>query len=96
MKNYYNTVRAILLENARTRDDDMYLYGVFMAKFSLIKPEESFYDVMCTAKSRKLPSYESITRARRKVQEMEPMLCGKKRKARLEEEEKYRDFYGHN
>lgn len=94
MENYYETVRAILLENPRTRDDDMYLYSVFMAKFNLIKPEETFYEVMLTAKNRNLPSYESITRARRKVQEKEPMLCGNKRRARKEQEKKYREFYG--
>ena len=94
MDNYYYSVRAILLENPRTRDDDMYLYSVFLAKFNLVKPEETFYEVMLTAKQRGLPSYESITRARRKVQEMEEYLRGEKRKARKEQEKKYREFYG--
>lgn len=93
MDNYYNAVRAILLENPRTRDDDMYLYSVFLAKFNLIRPEETFYEVMISAKSRGLPSYESITRARRKVQEMEEYLRGEKRSARKEQEQKYREFY---
>lgn len=93
MDNYYYSVRAILLENPRTRDDDMYLYSVFLAKFNLVRPEETFYEVMLSAKSRGLPSYESITRARRKVQEMEEYLRGEKRKARKEQEQKYREFY---
>lgn len=93
MDNYYDTVRTILLENPRTRDDDMYLYSVFLAKFNLVRPDETFYEVMVSAKSRGLPSYESITRARRKVQENEEYLRGKNRKARKEQEQKYREFY---
>lgn len=93
MDNYYDTVRIILLENPRTRDDDMYLYSVFLAKFNLVRPEETFYEVMVSAKKRGLPSYESITRARRKVQEMEEYLRGEKRGARKEQEQKYREFY---
>lgn len=93
MKNYYSTVRQILMENERTRDDDMFLYSVFCAKFLLVKPNESFYSVMCSWKVKGLPSYESITRARRKVQEEEPTLRGKRRKQRMEEEQKYHEYY---
>ena len=93
MKNYYSTVKQILIENPATRDDDMLLYGAFLAKFMIISPYETFYEVCSTAKSRKIPSYESITRARRKVQEKEPLLQGKKRKARMEEEAIYHDYY---
>lgn len=93
MKNYYETVKKILIENPATRDDDMLLYGAFMAKFLIVQPNETFYEVMYSAKNRKIPSYEGITRARRKVQENEPSLCGKRRQARKEEAEAYRDWY---
>ena len=93
MKNYYGTVKQILIENPATRDDDMLLYGIFLAKFMIVHPDETFYEVMSTAKQRKIPSYESITRARRKVQEKEPHLQGKKRKQRMEEEAIYHDYY---
>ena len=93
MRDYYTTVREILIENSATRDDDMLLYGAFLAKYMIVHPSESFYEVMSTAKQRKLPSYESITRARRKVQEKEPLLQGKRRQARKEEEAIYRDYY---
>lgn len=93
MKDYYTTVRAILLENPATRDDDMLLYSAFLAKYMIVHPSETFYEVMATAKQRKIPSYESITRARRKVQEKEPLLQGKRRKARMKEEAEYHDYY---
>ena len=96
MKDYYNTVRQILIENPRTRDDDMLLYGTFIGKFMLVTPTETFYSVMQTAKIRKLPSYESITSERRKVQEQEPLLQGEKRKQRMEEEHIYHTHYGHH
>ena len=93
MRDYYTTVRQILLDNPATRDDDMLLYGAFLAKYMIVHPQETFYEVCSTAKQRKIPSYESITRARRKVQEKEPLLQGKRRKARKEEEEIFRDYY---
>lgn len=96
MRAYYSTVREILIENPATRDDDMLLYGAFLAKYLIVHPSESFYEVCSTAKQRKLPSYESITRARRKVQEKEPLLQGEHRKARMEEEAKYHEYYRNN
>lgn len=96
MDNYYNAVRQILTENPSTRDDDMLLYGAFCAKYLIVQPNETFYEVMYTAKKRDIPSYESVTRARRKVQENEPALCGKRRKARKEEAEQYREWYRNN
>lgn len=93
MKNYYDAVKQLLIERPDTRDDDMLLYGAFCAKYMLIQPNETFYQVMSTAKKRKIPSYEGITRARRKVQEKEPYLQGKRRKQRMEEETIYHDYY---
>ena len=96
MRDFYNTVRQILIENPATRDDDMLLYGAFMAKFLIIAPQETFYEVMSTAKIRNIPSYESITRARRRVQEKEPLLQGERRKQRMDEEAKYHEYYTDN
>lgn len=94
MNNYYNSVKAILLENPKTRDDDMLLYGAFCMKHNLIAPDANFYVVMANAKRWGVPSYESVTRARRKVQEQEPYLCGNRRRERKAEAEVYREYYG--
>ncbi len=96
MRDYYNAVRQILIENPATRDDDMLLFGAFMAKHNLVSCDKTFYDVMANAKKWGLPSYESITRARRKVQEQEPLLQGERRKQRMEEEAKYHEYYRDN
>ena len=93
MKDYYDIVKTILTENPATRDDDMLLYGAFCARYLIVAPDETFYKVMSTAKARGLPSYESITRNRRKVQELEPELRGKNNRSRKAEQDRYRDFY---
>ncbi len=96
MKDHYAEVKRILIQWPATRDDDMLLYAVFLAESKLVSSGETFYKVMSTAKARKIPSYESITRTRRKVQELEPELQGTKKKARKEQQERYHDFYRHN
>jgi len=96
MKDYYNKVKEILWRYPATRDDDMMLYAKFCVDFSYIRSDEPFYQVLCTAKKRKIPSFESVTRARRKVQELEPALRGEKRQRRKAEEATYRDYYGNH
>ena len=93
MKDYYTEVRRILISWPATQDDDSLLYAIFLAEGRYVSSTETFYKVMSTAKARKLPSYESVTRARRKVQEQEPLLQGERRKSRMEEEAKYHDYY---
>jgi len=96
MKDHYTEVKRILNTWPATRDDDMLLYAIFIAESKLVSSGETFYKVMSTAKARNLPSYESVTRARRKVQEKEPDTRGKRYKARQKEEETYHDYYRHN
>ena len=93
MKDYHTKVRQILSDIPATRDDDMLLYGAFLAKYSYVAMDETFYHVCRTARARKLPSYESISRARRKIQEQMPSLRGTMRRRRLQEEEEYHTYY---
>ena len=93
MKDYYTEVKRILNSWPATQDDDMLLYAIFLAEARCVSSSETFYRVMSTAKARKLPSYESVTRARRKVQELEPELRGKRYKARKAEEKAYHEHY---
>lgn len=94
MKDYYDKVKAILEARPETRDDDMKLYAIFVHKTVGLDAKELFYDVMYKHNEYNLPSYESVTRARRKVQETEPSLQGTKRKRRMELEEECRQYYG--
>ena len=91
MKKMETIVKALLEEYPQTRgNDNALIAGVFW----LIDPElmkMSFKEVL---KMKGLPSFESITRARRKIQEKYPILNDEKaRKARQKEEKEYREYY---
>lgn len=96
MKSYYDEVKMILTKYPSSRDDDYLLYSIYLHMKGLVKPEERFFDVFPKAKERKLPSYEGVTRSRRKVQEKEPSLRGKNYEKRHKEEEEYHDYYRDN
>jgi hypothetical protein len=96
METYYEQVKGILTKWAKARDDDMLLYSIFLHMNGYVKPEERFYDVFPKAKERGLPSYEGVTRARRKVQEKEPYLRGERYSQRKKAEEEYHDYYRDN
>lgn len=93
MKDHYSEVKRILVNWPATQDDDMLLYAIFIAESRLVSSTETFYKVMSTAKARKLPSYESVTRARRKVQEKEPETRGQRYNERKKQEQIYHDHY---
>lgn len=96
MKNYYDAVREVMLKWPQTRDDDLLLWGQFLFIKGHVKTDEKFYAVLGSAKKRKLPSFESISRARRKVQEKEPALRGSRYNQRKKEETEYHDYYREN
>lgn len=96
MKECYEQVKEILTKYPETRDDDMRLYGQFLWQNGEVGKNETFFNVLGSARKRKLSSYESITRARRKVQEKEPALRGKRYSQRHKAEEEYRDYYREN
>jgi len=93
MRDYYAKVKEILERWPETQDDDMKLYSIFVHKETGMNSKIGFYEAMYNHQKYGLPSYESVTRARRKVQENEPSLQGKTRKRRKEMEEEYRDWY---
>lgn len=96
MKNYYDEVKQILTKWPQTRDNDMLLWGQFLFIKGFVTTQEKFFDVLSRIKSDRLPSFESVSRARRKVQELEPDLRGKRYSQRKHEEKTYHDFYRDN
>lgn len=93
MIDYYEQVKAVLEQYPKARDDDMVLYAIICRRTTHVSLNDSFFYVLLHHKSCGLPSYESVTRIRRKVQENEPDLRGKHRARRKELEEEYRDRY---
>ena len=95
MKDHYEFVKSILEHYPETRDDDMKLYAraCWLDDNCNAMSTDGFYKVLYFHDKYKLPNYESITRARRKVQQNEEHLRGKRYKNRKNEERKYRDHY---
>lgn len=94
MKDYSDIVEKILRAIPATRDDDHKLYVWVVSK---LKPElmnEPFGRTFFDAISNGLPSYESITRARRKAQEKHPDLRGKAWEKRHAKENEYIRKFG--
>lgn len=93
MKDYKNLVKEVLEKHPATQDDDFKLYARVCWILSEDKKNMGFYEALYHHEKYNLPSYESVTRARRKIQEEREDLRGKKRKRRKELAEEYRQEY---
>lgn len=71
-------VRQILITDERTRNDNdrlvCALYTMLLSERGACLQQLSFMSVMLNRKAYKLPSYESVTRCRRKLQEQDETL----------------------
>lgn len=88
------TVKAILESDSRARNSDDYLYALVCRKLSPDCVNAPFCRVISDRTRWNLPSYESVGRTRRKLQEkypeLEPFEKTKRNRAVLEQE--YRDY----
>lgn len=94
-KDVEKKVAKVLKEYPHARDDDNFLIAVLYRNFYGVG-SGSFFDTMVNMKTFDLPSPESITRLRRKLQEQYPILygaSGQTRKERAREEEVYREHF---
>ena len=90
MKNIEAKVKMLLETNPKTRDDDDLLMLEYCALVG-VNVQRPFYAVMQDAST---PNRESVTRARRKLQEKHEELRGSKyvQRARKKREEKFREY----
>lgn len=88
-------VEKLLRKYPELRDDDLLLYGAMCGNANRIVWHLPFGKVITNHKEYKLPSYESVTRARRKLQECIPELRGNRYTERMRAEIEYRTEYGH-
>lgn len=85
-------VEEILRKDELARKDDCYLILEVIRRMYPFEVGKTFADVMFNAKSKGI-SFESITRARRKVQRDYPELADKKvTEVRQEETQEYVDY----
>lgn len=94
LKTIENKVRTILKKNEDARNDDMVLY---LALCNLCLEDAGampLAEIMTQHKSLGLPSFESVSRTRRRLQERHPELLGSLRmqKLRARGEKAYRKY----
>lgn len=71
----HNLVKRILEESPRARADDGHLYAKVCEEFGVDLNGTSLSILMRPIAERKLPSRETVSRCRRKVQADNPELC---------------------
>lgn len=90
--NLEKIVKEILETDAHSREDDCYLILLVVRKLYPFEVGKTFTNVMFNAKSKGL-SFESITRARRKLQRKYPHLKDEETaQVREAEQQEYRDY----
>ena len=87
-------MKDILEHNADARNSDEYLYLKVCEKVSGMCMNLPFWKVFMNRKEYGLPSYETVGRARRKLQETHPELAGNStvEAQRTLNEEVFRDY----
>ena len=93
IQNIEKIVHQILIESKRTRNDDWYLYYCVMSKTNPELINKSFAYVMCEAFDK--PVFETVTRARRKLQaKYEELKSNTKTKTtRIERQVEFQEYY---
>ena len=94
MKDYAIVVERILREHPDVRDDDQRLYVWICNEINPDILRLPFGKTFWFHDETGLPSYETITRQRRKLQEQHPELRGKKYQQRQGRQKEYIDKFG--
>ena len=89
MKDYLALVEKMLKIHPDARDDDFRLYGWVCKEICPQIMDLPFKQVLWQNNQLGLPSYETVTRARRKAQEQHESLRGKKYHKRQEKQIDY-------
>lgn len=95
MKNLKEQVEYILYTCPKSRNDDFILINEVYKRYYFNTQIISFDSVINNHRNYKLPSFESITRARRKLQAEKEELtsCNIVKIAREKKEKEYRELY---
>lgn len=93
IKTYEDIVLRVLEENKRARSDDFVLFGSVLKRLG-VDLQTTLYEFLASAKDNKMPSFETITRCRRHIQELRTDL--QDRKTAVAREERQQDFKEYN
>ena len=78
IKSTHNIVEEILIKSKKARNSDDYLYVQVVKKINPQAVSMPFINVMHHVRDLGLPSYETVSRTRRKLQEDHPELWSDK------------------
>lgn len=94
IKNTEEKVAEILLLHPDSRESDLTLYARYIERYHAEVKSFPLAFALLDAKELKLPNYETLSRARRKIQAMIPQLRGTKqtRRRRRNSEKIFRDY----
>lgn len=85
-------IKQILTDFPETRNSDKALWFTYNVEFCGLGKFETLEDFRRWLMSETVPAFESISRARRKVQERNPLLRGDTYQQRLFEQERVREW----
>lgn len=87
-------VKDILVKNKKARNSDFYLYIKVMERLNKGSSKLPFDEVLNNLQELGLPCYDTVTRARRKIQEKNPDLQSDRfiAKCREENQKVFEDF----
>lgn len=90
-------VQTLLVQYPYTRDSDELLVYMYVQDYvkSFHAPTMSFRDYLEAVKSNEIPSWSSIVRHRRRVQEEHPLLRGTSYQGRKAAQKDFRKRYSH-
>lgn len=84
-----NIVTNILFDFPEARDDDNILYIKVIDEILPGASQKTFADILTNLKKYKLPPFESVSRARRKVQELRKDLRGSEKSQDIRKQEEF-------
>lgn len=88
-----NIVRHVLIHNPKSRENDFILIGCVYYKLGIDIKNKTMFQILTEGKSNKYPIFESVTRARRKLQREYPELSNATTViARDREQEIYKEY----
>lgn len=86
-------VYNLLFENSKLRGDDYLLYAEYLNRYTPRLLDQPLHEALTKHFERGLPSFESVTRARRKIQRRHPELYSKRAAAgRAKQEAAYLEY----
>lgn len=93
IKNTEKVVLTVLERNTRAREDDFILYGGVLKEMG-INLQTSLYEFLANAKQNKVPTFETVTRCRRHIQELKQEL--RKGEISVKRQDREEDFKRYN